>query len=334
LVRKDGKGGLYPLDSVLGLTRDGFSPFIMSVAAKLATRVSFATSVLLFRSFYGWSPSSEAIEHLVLGLGRDAAAYVEIADPPEGDGEVLVIEVDGKATPTATEQELAKRRGKREKKKKGCECGCQRHRGKAKRKSCKKCKKRRKKGDKSKNGKSVTIVVMYTLIRGNDGLPHGPINKKVWASYAPRKVILERARRQADKRGFPPGTDKRIHIALDGEKCLKDGLSKLFPEATFVLDIRHLEEKIWAAGRTFFAEGSKELEEWVEERRSMLYKGRAEELLSYLKTVLRNLSKRAKRDAKKREKINTLVMYMERRPDMLGYKELHCTGQKITCRYS
>ena len=322
MVRKDGKGGLYPLDSVLGLTRDGFSPFIMSVAAKLATRVSFATSVLLFRSFYGWSPSSEAIEHLVLGLGRDAAAYVEIADPPEGDGEVLVIEVDGKATPTATEQELAKRRGKREKKKKGCECGCQRHRGKAKRKSCKKCKKRRKKGDKSKNGKSVTIVVMYTLIRGNDGLPHGPINKKVWASYAPRKVILERARRQADKRGFPPGTDKRIHIALDGEKCLKDGLSKLFPEATFVLDIRHLEEKIWAAGRTFFAEGSKELEEWVEERRSMLYKGRAEELLSYLKTVLRNLSKRAKRDAKKREKINTLVMYMERRPDMLGYKEL------------
>ncbi|MDM8555592.1 hypothetical protein QUF75_12745 [Desulfococcaceae bacterium HSG7] len=252
MVRKDGWGGLYPLDSVSGLTRDGFSPFIMSVAVKSATRVSFATSVLLFRSFYGRSPSSVAIEHPVSGLGGDAAAYVEIADPPEGDGEVPVIEVDGKSTPTATERESAKRRGKREKKKKGCECGCQRHRGKAKRKSCKKCEKRRKKGDKSKNGKSVTIVVMYTLTRGNDGLPHGQINKKVRASYAPRKVILERARRQADKRGFPPGTDKRIHIALDGEKCLKDGLSELFPEATFVLDIRHLEEKIWAAGCTFF----------------------------------------------------------------------------------
>jgi hypothetical protein len=115
---KDG-GGFYPVDTVLGITRDGFSPSVMSLCARLATRVSFGTAVLLFRNFYGWSPSSEAMEHLVLGIGRDAGAYMEIVAAPEDDGEVLVLEFDGKATPTATEEELSKRRRKREKKKVG-----------------------------------------------------------------------------------------------------------------------------------------------------------------------------------------------------------------------
>ncbi len=318
LVRKGKKGGgFYPLDTSLGLTRDGFSPLVIKLVTKLATRVSFKTSVLLFHSFYGWAPSTESIEHLVLGVGRVASAYMEVVDAPSRDGEVLIVEVDGKATATATEKELAKRRGKRKKKERTCKC--QHHRGKNKRKKNKK--KRRKKGDKSKNGRSTTIVVMYTLKRGSDGLLHGPINKIVWASYAPRKVMLAWARRQATKRGFPPGTDKRIHIAVDGEKCLKTGLSELFPEATFALDIRHLEEKIWKIGRTYFPEGSKELEEWVDEKRKHLYEGSVLDLLDELKEMRDQLSKRAKRDKKKRDTFNEVIPYMERRLDMMDYKK-------------
>ncbi len=45
-------------------------------------------------------------------MGRQAAAYMASSPPfPEADGEVLVIEVDGKAIPTATEEEFNKRRG-------------------------------------------------------------------------------------------------------------------------------------------------------------------------------------------------------------------------------
>ncbi len=193
LVRKNRiASSFYPIDIVLGLTRDGFSPSVISQATRLATRVSFITSVKLFTYFYGWSPSIQSFETLVLGLGREAGRYMEAAEAPEGDGDVLIIEADGKATPTATSEELEKRGKRRGKNKKGC---CQRHRGKGKRKGKKR--KRRKKGDKSKNGRSITIVVMYTLRRGVDGLLHGPINKIVWASYAPREVILQWARRQA-----------------------------------------------------------------------------------------------------------------------------------------
>jgi hypothetical protein len=205
LIRKGKQGGgIYPLDAEIGLTRDGFSPLVMSLATKLATRVSFGVSVILFKCFYSWSPSSEAIESLVLGMGMDCSAYMEQVQARPGDGEVLVIEVDGKATPTAKEDELKKRRGTRNKEK-SC---CQRHRNRDKRLSgCKR--KRRKKGDKSKNGRSITLVVMYTLKRGEDGRLHGPINKIVWGSYAPRQVMLEWARRQATLRGFPPDTDKK-----------------------------------------------------------------------------------------------------------------------------
>jgi len=309
-------GGFYPLDIVLGLTRDGFSPFVMSLATKLATRMSFGASVVLFRCFYGWSPSTEAIEQLVLGIGREASAYMEVIAAPDDDGDVLVIEVDGKATPSATEEELKKRRKRRKDKTNAKSC-CKRHRGKQTRQS--RTRKRRKKGDKRKNGRSTTIVVMYTLKRGPDGKLHGPLNKKVWASYAPRKVMLGWARRQATKRGFPPDTSKRIHIAVDGERCLRERLSTLFPEASFVLDIRHLEEYLWKLGRVLYPNDSKELDTWVEKKRSLLYEGRAAELLAELKALKNTFSARAKRDACKREVLTTVIQYMEPRLDMMRY---------------
>lgn len=320
LVRKGrGGGGFYPLDAVYGLSGDGFSPLVMSLATQLATRMSFRVAVLVFRGFYGWAPSSTAVQELVLGMGREAGTYMEQAPPPEDDGEVLVIEVDGKATPTATEEELRKRRGKRSPKR--CpRCGCQRHRGQAKRR-CRR-RKRRKRGDKSKNGRSITLAVMYTLRRSADGQLHGPLNKRVWGSYAPRRVMIAWARSQATKRGFAPGTDQRIHIVVDGEKCLREGLKKAFPEASFALDIRHAEEKLWKTGRAFHTEGSDALEQWVEEKRTLLYTGQVERLIAELKALAKTLSQRAKRDQAKREALDKLIGYLEPRLDMMAYQQL------------
>ena len=248
-------------------------------------------------------------------MGKYTPAYMDQTGSFEDDGEVLIIEVDGKATPTATEKELEKRRGKC-KKKNSC---CQRHRSP---KRIRGKKKRRKKGDKSKNGRSITLVAMYTLKIGKDGKLHGPINKKIWGSYAPRKEMLQWARNQATSRGFPPDTDKRVHVAIDGEKCLYDGLSKLFSKATFALDIRHLEEKIWKVGRTFHKEGTKKLEEWVENKRELLYTGQASELIAELKKMILSLSSRAKRDKAKRGALLGLIRYMEPRIQMMNYKKL------------
>ena len=318
LVRKGG-GGFYPVDARIGLTGDGFSPLVLSLVTRLATRVSFSASVLLFRCFYGWAPSSEAVQHLIIGMGKDSGAYMEHAQAPTDDGDILLIEVDGKATPTATADELQKRRGKRHLKPPAC--GCVRHRGQSKR-ACRGTKKRRQPGDKSKHGRSITLVVMYTLKRGDDGRLHGPINKQVWGSYAPRKVMLAWARRQATKRGFPPGTAKRIHIVVDGETCLHDGLAVLFPQATFALDIRHVEERLWKVGRVLHGSDPHAVAHWVEEQRELLYIGRAAQLITECKTLQLTLSARAKRDAAKREALSDLIGYVEKRLAMMAYKDL------------
>ena len=319
-LEKSGAGsGFFPLDAQLGLTRDGFSPWVMSLCAKLATRVSFGTAALLFRCFYGGSPCSATIQELVLGMGREAGGYVEQAPAPSEEGEVLIIEVDGKATPTASQEELKQRRGPRQVKP-SCPCGCQRHRGKIKRQSKKR--KRRGKGRKDKNGRSITLVVMYTLKQGAEGKLHGPLNKKVWGSYAPRKKMLDWAREQATKRGFAPGTAQRIHIVVDGEKCLGNGLKERFAQASFALDIRHVEEKLWDMGRVLFKGEMDEVEAWVEERKSQLYGGQVEALIAELKTLRDSLSKRAKRDQHKREELASLIQYLEPRIDMMNYQQL------------
>jgi hypothetical protein len=128
--KRKGGGGFHPLDAELGLTRDGFSPWVISLASRLSVYLSYAKSTLVMEAFWGWSPSTETVEQWVLGLARDASAYMSSSPPfPEADGEMLVIEVDGKSVPTARESELAKRRGPR-RHHKTCRCGCHRHRAK------------------------------------------------------------------------------------------------------------------------------------------------------------------------------------------------------------
>src|SRR5512135_310125 len=235
LVPRHGGGpGVHPLDVALGLTRDAYSPLVIGWFCRLATRVSFHVASGLGGMFLGAAPPASAVEEWVLGLARPASVYLSDGPLPENDGAVLVIEIDGKAAPTATEQELARRRGSRSRHERGCDCGCQRHRGRARRRRRGR-RSRRKKGDKSKNGRSVTLVVMYTLRRGEDGRLHGPLNKKVYGTFGSRKSALEWARAQATRRGFPPGTDKTVQLIVDGETCLGQRLRRLFRGATLTL---------------------------------------------------------------------------------------------------
>jgi len=319
LCRRGGSG-YYPLDVVLGLTRDRFSPWVIQLVTRLATRMSFAASRALCRAVLGWSPSTEAIEELALGLGRQAAPFVQQQAAPADDGDVLLIEVDGKCPPTAREEELRKRRGPRRRHGTGCPCGCQRHRGQAKRKR-RGSKKRRKKGDKSKNGKEVIVVVMYTLKQGEDGRLHGPVNKKVWASFGGRAGAAAWARAEATKRGFGPETTKTVQIVVDGAKGLKDNLEPLFPKAIFTLDVCHVVEKLWALGQRFHKEGSEELKAQVEEWKELVYAGRAGELLERLKKLLGQVPTHGPGTKGKRKSLASVIGYLEPREGMMRYAE-------------
>ncbi len=124
-------GGYFPLDAELGLAADGVSMLISSIASRVATKMSYAQSVLMLNMFLKWSPAQKTIEEMVLGLGRHTGEWFENRPGPKDDGEVLVIQIDSKAIPTATENELEKRRGQRDR---NNHPGSQRHRSRNRRK--------------------------------------------------------------------------------------------------------------------------------------------------------------------------------------------------------
>lgn len=307
--------GYYPLDVELGLTSDGFSLLLRSYATRIATKVSYAQAVLILSLFLRWSPAQESIEGMVLGLGRHTAAWFESAPAPPGDGEVLVIQIDSKATPTATDEELEKRRGPR---RKNPHPGSQRHRGRAARQR-RGSKKRRKKGDKAKNGKMATIVTMYTLRRSADGQLEGPINKKVYASYAPKRHVVAIARREANKRGFGPESGKLIQVVTDGDTDLQRYIEEFFPEAIHTIDVYHVTEYLWAAGQCLYKEGSAELIEWVEVQKKALYDGRAVEIVAEIDKRLAQLEPG---NQSVQERLQKVRNYIDKRVDKMNYKEL------------
>jgi hypothetical protein len=315
---RQGGGGFHPLDAELGLSRDGFCPLVMSLACRLATYLSYAKTTLVVEAFWGWSPSTETVEQWVLGVSREAAAYMATSPPfTEPDGAILVIEVDGKAVPTATAEELAKRRGQRQQPAKDG-CRCQRHRGRCKRRRTG-SKKRRRKGDKSKNGRSATLVAMYTLRHGADGQLHGPINKRVWGSFASRKQMIQWARAEATRRGFGPTTDRRIQIVVDGEKCLALRLSRLFPKAIVTLDIRHVEQRLWQAGHAFHPEGSPELTTWVAALRTLLYGSGGKAVVERVRELREQIACRGPGTKTKRAALDALLKYLGPRLKMMRY---------------
>jgi len=318
IYRGKSEGGYYPLDIELGLPRDGFSMLVRSYAARLATKMSYAQCVTVLGSFLQWSPSQKTIEEMVLGLGEHTNQWFESAPAPENDGEVLIVQIDSKGTPTATEGELNKRRGKRAKNHKPVS---QRHRGKKARKR-RGSKKRKKKGDKSKNAKMSTIVVMYTLRRNADGLLEGPINKKVYASYAPKRHAVAIARREADKRGFKDQSGKLVQILTDGDNDLARYIEEFFPEAIHTIDVFHVTEYLWKAGGCLYKEGSQELVEWVEEQKDLLYAGRASEIVEELDKRIALLPKKGPGMKNRRETLEKIRKYLNKRVDKMDYKTL------------
>ena len=311
-------GGFYPLDQKLGLTADRFSFGVLTRAALLATMLSYATARETMKGFLGWAPSTKTIERAVLGLGTHTEDWFASAPAPDGDGEVLIIQIDGKATPTATDSELEKRRrqlGPRSQ-----------HQPKPKRLRDREARRqqtrtRRKKGDKAKNGRMVTVVVMYTLKRSVDGdgnaYLEGPINRRVYASYAPKRHAFAIARREADKRGFTQTSGRPIQLVTDGDSDYPKYAAEFLPNATHTLDVIHAEEYIWGAGSCLFEEGSTELRDWVGKRKTELYEGRVWDMLDEMNEFSATCTTK-----KKCQRLKVCINYLLPRAHMMNYAEI------------
>ena len=162
---------------------------------------------------------------------------------------------------------------------------------------------------------------MYTLKRGEDGRLHGPVNKKLYATFAGRPAAAKWARAEATRRGFGPETTKTVQIVLDGAKGLKHQLEPRFPKAIFTLDVCHVVEKLWALGHHFHPEGSESLQAWVETCKAWIYRGESEVLIGKLEGWLRDTPLHGPGTKSRRKALGSLIGYLKPRVEMMRYRE-------------
>ena len=305
-----------PVDRELGLC-GGFSLGVAMAIARLCAMMAFAQARITFALFHEWSPSSRATLRLVDAVGGEARAFIEQAPAPAGDGDILVIQVDGRGAPMITTTEYARRAKQRTKRERRVTQRAQRH---TRRKAHPKI--RRKKGDKSKNAKVGFVAVIYTLKTTTAGL-EGPINKQVIATFESHRALMLWAKHEAIKRGY--GKKRTLFIA-DGSDHIWRLKDELFPDAEGCLDWFHVVEKLWEIGSMLHREGSDQLRAWVAECTALLRVGKAAELTNKLEYYKRRIPKTK---AKNRKRVSDIIIHFGEHLENMRYDQLRRDGLDI-----
>jgi hypothetical protein len=268
-----------PLDRELGLC-GGFSLLAVTTLVRLCAQMAFASARKTFRDMFEWSPSQRATLRMVDGVGAEARPFLEQAPPPEGDGEVLVIQVDGKGAPAISSREHARRRQPHRRPKSGT---TKRHARREQRRKTPRL--RRAPGKKSKNAKMAAVGVLYTLRKTENGL-EGPVNKRVYGTFESYRALFKWLLAEAKKRGYGTGKFTKVLFVADGAETLWDLQQEFFPNVEVCLDWYHVVEKLWKTGKALHRNSRNRLEAWVAMQKRRLRRGQVRAVIDELRAIL------------------------------------------------
>ena len=300
-----------PLDRELELC-GGFSLGVVVAITRLCAQMAFASARANFQETYGWRPSPRAVLRMVDAVGDEAREFLEQAPLPDDDGEVLVIQVDGKGAPMISEREFERRCAPQQR----GEVLSGRRARRARRRSW--TRPRRTKGKKSKNAKIAVVGVLYTLKKTAEGMD-GPIGKRVLATFENYEALFIWLRREAVKRGY--GRKQTVFLA-DGAEHIWRLQQKYLPKAEVCIDWYHVVEKLWSAGECLYAEGSDELAQWVSKQTTRLRRGAAKAVLATLRDELARTPRQGPGNKGKRVRLQKAIDYFEMHAHRMRYKEL------------
>jgi hypothetical protein len=312
--RADGERGPrdQPVDRDLGLV-SGFSLGTVLAVTRLCAQMAFAPARATFESFCQWTPSQRTVLRMVDTVGAEARAFLEQAAPPPGDGDILVIQVDGRGAPMIDATEKARRCQPRQPRQEGTT----RHRRRRRRRE--RVRPRRRKGDKSKNAKVAFVGVIYTLQSTDEGC-EGPIGKRLLATFDSHEALFAWLLPEAKKRGY--GTKHTLFIA-DGSEHIWRLQKQYLPDAEPCLDWYHVVEKIWEVSRCIHPEGSAELTAWVAARtRELRGKSGACRIFDALSAAYQSIAKTGPGTKTKRDKILQVHEHLAEHQHRLRYHDL------------
>jgi hypothetical protein len=107
-----------------------------------------------------------------------------------------------------------------------------------------------------------------------------------------------------------------VQVLTDGDEELERCVKESFPEAEHTLDIVHVKEHIWEAGRFVYAEGSDELAQWVKRQERLLYKGQPLAVIDNVSAIKRLVGTKA------RERVKKIEEYLRKRVPLMNYRKM------------
>lgn len=323
---QEGCESLHPLDAELNLPDERYSLEVRRRVAEEASRNSFDETLETIRKTTGAHVPKRQMEELVIRAARDFDDFYQqrhqqaAADPDTGS--VLAMSVDGKGI-------VMRPADLREPTRKAAE----------KRKH--KMDKRLSKGEKKNAKRMATVSAVYTtppfvrqpedIVSGkgiSDAQRSGPEHKRVWASIekTPGQVIEEMflEARSRDLNG-----EKTWVALVDGNKSQIRTLRRIAREQkiqlTTVVDIIHVIEYLWDAGRVFHPQGGRELEAWVDHRILKILEGKA----GYVAGGMRRSATKRNLSAESRKPVDTCARYLINHLPYLRYDHYLSQGLPI-----
>jgi hypothetical protein len=309
-----GVAGQSPLDAELSLGSDCYSDLVREIAEYLGVDVTYEKVTGMFARILGQKLSTNAVSKMVTEDAADVEAYYEQkpAPRPEYEGQILVIQADGKGVPMVRE-------------------------------TCVQAKVRLGKGEKRTKKKEAIVTGIYT-IEPNLRTPEDvvasffhkdetsapkeraskrskPQNKQLWATLQGKDVALERLARQVNKR---EGHHIKHRIALtDGAEALQVRVLTYCPDFTLILDFIHADEYLWDVANRLFDEKDPLRTAWVEAQTLKMLSGETQQVIAEFRTMA------PKATQAQRQELEKAANYFERNLPYMAYDHYLAQGWPI-----
>jgi len=309
-----GVAGHSPLDAELSLGSDCYSDLVREIAEYLGVDVTYEKVTGMFARILGQKLSTNAVSKMVAEDAADVEAYYEQkpAPKPEDEGEILVIQADGKGVPLVRE-------------------------------TCVQAKVRLGKGEKRTKKKEAIVTGIYTIepnlrtpeevvasffhkdetpaLKERTSKRSKPQNKQLWATLQGKDVALERLARQVKKH---EGYHIKHRIALtDGAEALQVRVLNYCPDFTLILDFIHADEYLWDVANRLFDEKDPLRTAWVEARTLKMLSGQTLQVIAEFRTLA------PKATQAQRQELQKAANYFERNLPYMAYDHYLAQGWPI-----
>ncbi len=325
---QEGSRSLHPLDAELNLPDKKYSLELSHRVAEEAAKNSFEETFESIGKYTGAHIPKRQIEEIVMRAAQDFEAFYKMRQRGVSVGNmigsIMVMSVDGKGVVMRMQdlREQTRKAAMKRKHKMGA---------------------RLSKGEKKNAKRMATVAAVYTIKpfvrKPEDLVPQNnavhveqprprPEQKRVWASLekTPEEVI-EKAFEEAGCRD--PVRQKHWVALVDGNKhqirILRRMAKDKGHDLTIIIDIIHVIEYLWDAGRAFYPKASEELESWVRVRLLEILGGKA----GYVAGGMRRSATLRSLDSAVRKPVDVCASYLLTHAPYLKYNQYLAQGFPI-----